>query len=313
MSDTVAVEGLEAIGTPQTVGGSSRASGTFTTTFLASPSNGILSRRTLRPALASDEHSRTLGEAVIAEEELAASTASATGSSASALRTSGVTDQATAITEEGAGRTLLQTLSVEVDSGADAALALGCRSTGGTGSHTPVAHSLRAEVARRTGWPATAGEQAELIFTLGAPQQTQTMLASRATLPALACILEAALRTIQVAVGAIPHVPTLTLAATAPVLALPTVAEAGRTLALLFIGHGGTLALLVDLIEQEWLHTLLASIGFTRTLPALAGTLLAVEDPSHFHQEVAGWAGTSSISIVHCVGCTDSALHLVIA
>ena len=92
LSDTVAVEGLEAIGTPQTVGGSPRASGTFTITFLASPSDSILSRWTLRPALVFDEHSRTLGEAVVVEEELTASTASATGGSASALRTSGVTD-----------------------------------------------------------------------------------------------------------------------------------------------------------------------------------------------------------------------------
>ena len=83
--------------------------------------------------------------------------------------------------------------------------------------------------------------------------------------------------------GAIPHVPALTLVATAPVLAVLAVAEAGRTLDLLLIGHGGTLALLAGLIEQEGLHTPLASIGLTRTLPALAGTLLAVEDASHFH------------------------------
>ena len=49
--------------------------------------------------------------------------------------------------------------------------------------------------------------------------------------------------------GAIPHVPALTLVATAPVLAVLAVAEAGRTLGLLFIGHGWTLALLVDLIK----------------------------------------------------------------
>ena len=116
LSDTVTVEGLEAIGAPQTVGGSSRASGTFGIAFLTLPSYRILSWRTLRPTLVFDEHSRTLSETVVVEEELTASTASATSRSASALCTSGVTDQTTAVAEEGPGRTLLQTLSVEVDS-----------------------------------------------------------------------------------------------------------------------------------------------------------------------------------------------------
>ena len=112
--------------------------------------------------------------------------------------------------------------------------------------------------------------------------------------------------------GAIPHVPTLTLFTTASVLALPAITEAGRTLSLLFICHGWTLALLAVLIKQEGLYTPLASIGFTRTLPALAGTLLAVEDAGHFDQQAARLAATRTISIVDCVGCTDCALPLVL-
>ena len=110
--------------------------------------------------------------------------------------------------------------------------------------------------------------------------------------------------------GAIPHVPALTLVATAPVLAVLAVAEAGRTLALQLIGHGGTLALLVVLIKQEGLYTPLASIGFTRTLPALAGTLLAVEDAGHFNQQAARLTATRTISVVDCIGCTHCALLL---
>ena len=115
--------------------------------MLAPSSDGILSRWTLRPALILHQHSRTLTEAVFVKQELTASTTSAASGSASTLRTPRITDQTAAVTKEGADRTIFQTLSVEVDSGADATLAVGFRGAGGTGNHTPVAHSLEAEVA----------------------------------------------------------------------------------------------------------------------------------------------------------------------
>ena len=111
--------------------------------------------------------------------------------------------------------------------------------------------------------------------------------------------------------GAIPHIPTHALVATTPILTVPAVVDTGRALALLFVGHGRTVALFVHFVMQEGLHAPVARIRLARTLRALARTLLAVQDAGHFYQQVGRGTRASAVSIVHSISCTGRALRLV--
>ena len=96
----------------------------------------------------------------------------------------------------------------------------------------------------------------EIVFTLGASDQTLARHASLGTWLALACILEGAFLAVEFALSAISHIPSHTSLATCSVHTLCTVGQAGHALVGgSLIGHGRTVALLVGLIMHEGLNT----------------------------------------------------------
>ena len=200
---------------------------------------------------------------------------------------------------------MVETLSVGVDLGVNTAVAVVCRvGAGGAGEGAAVAHSFEGEGSCRALRSAGTSIQLIVVLALGAPDQTLTGYAPCGTWLTLACVLEGTFETVELTLGAIPHIPGDTSLTTCPVHALRTVGQTGHTLVGgSLIGHGGTVTLLVGHIVHEGLDTRIATVGGSRASHTLLGTGLAVENAGTLHKQLVGHAGAGPVSIGHAVGC----------